>query len=200
MSLSSSFAAIRGASKHARSLSAARRFHSPFVQRANSPLTSPQSVASSAMNEKQDHHSPDPTLSAGGTRTYVVSQPDPADAPYEVPSGAYPTSAPYENFTPTEAPGAAQRASTSPSFAHPALTKRVPQNESGVMESAAVRHGEAPGEMHQRGGSFGGAGLVDKQGTKPGEGELADRNPPPLHETAEKFSKLGVDNAWRERK
>ncbi|OCH94400.1 hypothetical protein OBBRIDRAFT_142966 [Obba rivulosa] len=185
MSLSTSFSALRAASKHARSLSGMRRFHSPFAQFADSPLTAPPSPTSSAMNQKQDHHSPDPKLSAGGTRTYVVSQPDPADAPYEVPSGAYPTSAPYENYPPTEPPRGGQP---------------VPQNESGVMESSAVRHSEAPGEMHRRGGSYGGTGMMDPKSTTPGQGELADRNPPPLHETAEKFSKLGVDNAWKERR
>ncbi|KAH9949959.1 hypothetical protein B0H21DRAFT_725515 [Amylocystis lapponica] len=201
---------LRSLSKHTRALShtvptkpsTARAFHSPFVS-LSSPLTTPPPPTShvSPLYEKQLDHSPDPQVSSAGTRTYVVSEPDPANTPYAVPSGAYPTSAPYQHYAATELPATegAQYASTSPGLAHP-ITSRAPQNESGVKESSAVRHSNAPGEMHERGGSAGGLGLMDKAGTRAGSGSLAERNPPPLFEYAEKFAKAGVDNAWKERK
>ncbi|KAI9000598.1 hypothetical protein BD414DRAFT_472178 [Trametes punicea] len=205
--------ALRALSKHVRTLSNASRsvpstsraFHSPFavLSSSSSPLTNPPAPGSlaGASYEKQADHSPDPVVGTSGHRTYVVSQPDPANTPYEVPYGAYPTSAPYQNFARTEppAPDGAQWASTAPGLAHP-ITQNVPRNESGVGESAAIRHREAPGEMHARGGSYGGQGLADPSGTQKGDGELPDRNPPPLFEHAERFSKAGVDNAWKERK
>ncbi|KAI0925996.1 hypothetical protein AcV5_008579 [Taiwanofungus camphoratus] len=205
--------AIRSLSRHARSLSRTlptkpsnvRAFHSPFVSLSNSPLTQRQPPAPASnvgpLYEKQLDHSPDIKVSSAGTRTYVVSEPDPSNTPYEVPSGAYPTSAPYYSYAATEAPmpEGANYASTSASLAHP-ITNAAPQNESGIKESSAVRHSEAPGEMHQRGGSFGGLGMMDPASTKNGEGRLADRNPPPIQEIAEKYSKLGVDNAWKARK
>ncbi|TFY67684.1 hypothetical protein EVJ58_g1440 [Rhodofomes roseus] len=145
---------------------------------------------------------PTPRMSHAGTQTYVVSEPDPADTPYEVPSGAYPTSAPYHNFAQTGAPETAhgaQRSSTSASTAHPTLTRAVPQSDAGVMESAAVRHGEAPGQM--RAGSEGGLGLMDASKTTGGEGSLAERNPAPdTPAVAERWSKMGNDNAWKDRK
>ena len=211
--------ALRTLSKHTRSLSAssrvalpsarqsqARSFHSPFamLSKRESPLTVPPASTSSAggLYEKNIQYDSEPFTSGAGHRTYVVSTPDPANTPYEVPSGAYPTSAPYQNYTRTEAPApsGAQFASTSTGFAHP-LTNKVPRNESGVGESASVRYREAQGELHARGGSYGGKGLADPAGTQKGpEGELPDVNPPPLFEHAERFSKAGVDNAWKERK
>ncbi|KAH9838593.1 uncharacterized protein C8Q71DRAFT_705178 [Rhodofomes roseus] len=204
--------AFRALSKHTRSLSRtiparpapARAFHSPFKVLANSPLTSPPAPGStvSPIYEKQQDSSPDPRMSHAGTQTYVVSEPDPADTPYEVPSGAYPTSAPYHNFAQTGAPETAhgaQRSSTSASTAHPTLTRAVPQSDAGVMESAAVRHGEAPGQM--RAGSEGGLGLMDASKTTGGEGSLAERNPAPdTPAVAERWSKMGNDNAWKDRK
>ncbi|OBZ72578.1 hypothetical protein A0H81_07788 [Grifola frondosa] len=209
-----SASALRALSKHSRSLSrttaaatprTVRAFHSPFiVLQSESPITAPPTVHTAGpLYEKQLDHSPEPIVSATGARTYVVSEPDPSNTPYEVPSGAFPTSAPYQTYTPTNAPvpPGARFASTSNAFAHP-LSRAAPQNKSGVMESSAVRYGEAPGEMGARGGGHGGIGLMDAWSTTNGEGELelADRNPPPLGENAEKFSKLGVDNAWKERK
>ncbi|KAI0368671.1 hypothetical protein BV20DRAFT_969063 [Pilatotrama ljubarskyi] len=205
--------ALRALSKHARALSNASRsvpstsraFHSPFavLSTSQSPLTTPPAASSSVSSvyEKQADHSPDPFSGSAGHRTYVVSEPDPAHTPYEVPSGAYPTSAPYQNYTRTESPvpEGAQYASTAPGLAHP-ITQKVPRNEAGVGESAALRHREAPGEMHARGGSYGGQGLPDASSTQKGQGELPDSNPPPLFEHAEKFSKAGVDHAWKERK
>lgn len=211
---------LRNLSKHSRSLSAASRsplisapapratraFHSPFAVLASSesPLTRAPSPTSTArgLYEKNIEHPSEPFTSGAGHRTYVVSSPDPANTPYEVPSGAYPTSAPYENYTRTEAPVPpnAQYASTAPGLAHP-ITGKVPRNDAGVGESAAIRYREAPGEMHARGGSYGGQGVVDAAGTRQGpDGELPDVNASPLHENAPRFSQGGVDNAWKERK
>ncbi|KAG9315291.1 hypothetical protein JVU11DRAFT_4430 [Chiua virens] len=101
----------------------ARAFHSPFVVlNASTRLTSPASTPTS-MYEKQDDTSTEPHLSSSGTRTYVVSEPDPSNTPYEVPSGAYPTSSPYVNYGPTS------------------------------KENATVRNAEVPGEVNRRGGS-----------------------------------------------
>jgi len=177
--MSSSFRIL---SKHSRSLSQKlspaaafpqRSFHSPFVvlNSASSPLTSSPSPSSTAsLYEKQTDHSPEPRISSSGTRTYVVSEPDPSHAPYEVPSGAYPTSAPYVNFRSTTAPDVhgAVNSSTSADTAHPRTTNTVPHNDSGIGESAAVRHAEAPGSMGQRGGSRGGLGLMEEATTKQG--------------------------------
>ena len=201
--------AIRTLSKHARSLShsviipkqaGTRAFHSPFAALSTPMVHSQPQTHTSPLYEKQLDHSPEPSLSSNGSQTYVVSEPDPSQTPYEVPYGAYPTSAPYTNFAATEKPSSEGKrySSTSSSFAHP-LTRLAPQNESGVGESSAVRNAEAPGEMHTRGGSNGGLGLMDREGSKLENG-LADRNPPPLHETAEKFSKAGLDGAWKLRK
>ena len=136
---------LRAVSKHARSLSAASRtaapnaprattraFHSPFavLSSQQSPLTAPPPSSSVARGiyEKNIEYPAEPFVSGFGTRTYVVSQPDPANTPYEVPSGAYPTSAPYQPYARTEAPTPpnARFASTSTGFAHP-LADRVPR-------------------------------------------------------------------------
>jgi len=50
------------------------------------------------------------------------------------------------------------------------------------------------------GGSFGGVAMMDWNGFTPGEGELAERNPPPDGDAAEAYSKAGVDEAWKLRK
>ncbi|KAJ3716077.1 hypothetical protein C8R42DRAFT_679484 [Lentinula raphanica] len=192
----------RAWSKPLRSVSAVRSFHSPFAV-LGTTHSSPPSIASTVNTyEKQVDFSPEPLPSTGGQMTYVVSEPDPANTPYHVPAGAYPTSLPYVNFTPTEAPNQeGQMSSTSTAYAHPVLTKAVPTNESGVGESSAVRHATAPGSMGQRGGSHGGVGLADAQSTKAGQGSLGDRNPPPIEkEVVEKFSRMGVKDAWKARK
>ncbi|TFK40134.1 hypothetical protein BDQ12DRAFT_680402 [Crucibulum laeve] len=183
----------------------ARSFHSPFVVLGNSPLTAPPSASSnvSSVYEKYNEHYNEPFISSSGTRTYVVSEPDASTRHYQVPAGAYPTSAPYVNFTATEAPDfeGAQTSSTSSSiFAHQFTTRAARQHRGGVGESSAVRHQSAPGEMGARGGGYGGLGIMDKNGTTAGIGELGARNPPPDGAAAESFSKAGVDNAWKLRK
>ncbi|KAG8213039.1 hypothetical protein J3R82DRAFT_11431 [Butyriboletus roseoflavus] len=106
-----------------------RAFHSPFV--ASPRRTTPSSSTPASIYEKQHDSSPEPHLSSSGTRTYVVSEPDPSNTPYEVPSGAYPTSAPYLNLG----------ASTS--------TPRAG-------ESAAIKNTGVPAESDRRAGSHGG--------------------------------------------
>lgn len=210
--------ALRSLSKHSRTLSRSiaaantapsRAFHSPFAVLSSaqpSHAPPPPSQPTSALYEKQAEHTTNPTLSYAGTRTYVVSEPDPrAPSHYGVPHGAYPTTAPYVSYAPTEAPTTGPRSAASPDLAHPVTTRAAPQNPTGandaagIQESAAVRFREAPGATAA--GSDGGLGLMDKATRKPGEGELASRNPQPDDPAvAEKFSKLGVDNAWKERK
>ncbi len=72
------------------------------------------------------------------------------------------------------------------------------QHSGGVGSSAAVRFSSAPGQMSE--GSNGGLGLMDKEGTQKGTGELADRNPQPDSSVAAEYSKLGLDKAWKVRK
>ncbi|KAI0058801.1 hypothetical protein BV25DRAFT_1909047 [Artomyces pyxidatus] len=196
--------ALRIATKHTRTLSQilrsapahTRSFYSPFAVLAEkSPLTNPPASASTVSStgpsqEVYEHEHRSGTV-------YVVSEPDPSDRPYAVPAGAYPTSAPYVNFMSTEAPTAHVSSSTSSSVAHPTLTRRAPQNEAGVGESAAVRYRSAPGEMGGRGGGDGGLGLMDEATTRPGEGELASRNPPPIQDVGEDIAKLGIRDAWK---
>lgn len=88
------------------SRSATRSFHSPYVVLRDSRVPTATPLASSAvssMNEKQHDHSAEPFLTHSGTRTYVVSEPDAASKHYQVPSGAYPTTAPYVSSAASEA-------------------------------------------------------------------------------------------------
>ncbi|KAG1821772.1 uncharacterized protein BJ212DRAFT_1445250 [Suillus subaureus] len=202
---------LRVSSKHARSLSQpsktrivvlGRLFHSPFVV-LNSP-SSPASNAlpvSASLYEKQHDHSPEPQISSAGMRTYVVSEPDPANTPYAVPSGAYPTTAPYADFKLTDAPNPeGKHSASSTNVPYPHTTRAIPRNADGVGESASVRYGDAPGEMGRRGGSHRGLGLMDESGTHKGAAELPDRNPSPDSDVTLRWSKLGVENARKERK
>ncbi|KAI6099621.1 hypothetical protein F5141DRAFT_386957 [Pisolithus sp. B1] len=164
---------------HHRQPSSLRAFHSPFVVlKATSPLTSspapsatvsPVSAPLSSYEKQVDHYTSEPHVSSSGTRTYVVSEPDPSNTAYEVPYGAYPTSAPYVNYPLADAPPnfEGKHSSTSTTQPHPYTTSvhAVPQNKHGVGESAAVRNAEAPGDMGRRGGSYGGLGLMDEKTT-----------------------------------
>jgi len=95
----------------------------------------------------------------------------------------------------------AQYSSTSADLlAHGFTTRAARHHTGGVGESSALRYKSAPGEMGAKGGGYGGAGLVDAAGTQEGTGTLGDRNPPPDGNVAEKFSKAGVDGAWKLRK
>lgn len=186
-----------------------RAIHSAFTAQSSRTRASPlNNTPSSTPREIVYEHESTTTTevhtepATTGSRTYVVSEPHPADKRYGVPSGAYPTSAPYQNFPSTSAPEEVTHSSTSSSPAHPATTSAgaIPHNESGVGESSAVRHGSAPGEMGKRGGGRGGLRMMDTAGTK-GENNLGERNPPPAFgEQTEKFAKAGVDEAWKLRK
>jgi hypothetical protein len=149
---------LRVFSKHARSLpqpsksrivTLGRLFHSPFVV-LNSPLSPASSAPSASLYEKQHDHSPEPQISSSGTRTYVVSEPDPANTPYAVPSGAYPTTAPYVNFKPTDAPSPEGKHSSNSASLN--MARAVPRNADGVGENASVRYGGGSGGMGPRGG------------------------------------------------
>ncbi|EAU85411.2 hypothetical protein CC1G_07105 [Coprinopsis cinerea okayama7 len=192
-------------SRSASAVGAVRAFHSPFTVLDNSPLTSPPSSSSNAnipnTSHYEKHYDTDhgSFASLNGYRTYVVSQPDTGSKYYQVPAGAYPTSAPYVQFTATEAPQYSMNDISSTAaelLAHP-ITRSAPQNPSGVGASSAIREGVAPGAMGKMGGSHGGLGMMDKAGTTPGK--LADRNPQPDGPAAAKFSKAGVGSAWKMR-
>jgi len=114
-------------------------------------------------------------MTSSGRRTYVVSEPDASFKHYAVPAGAYPTSSPYVPFAATEAPSYAQEDVSSTAadlLAHP-FTTRAAAAES------------VPGAMGKRGGSY--------------PARLAERNGQPDGPVAEKFSKGGVQNAWKMR-
>ncbi|KAI5985903.1 hypothetical protein EDC04DRAFT_3098184 [Pisolithus marmoratus] len=127
------------------------------------------SASLSSYEKEVDDNASEPHVSSAGTRTYVVSEPDPSNTAYEVPYGAYPTSAPYVNYLLAGAPPnlEGKYSSTSTTQPHPYTTSAhtVPQNKYGIGESAAMRNAEAPGEMGRRGGSYGGLGLMDEKTT-----------------------------------
>jgi len=85
-----------------------RAFHSPFAVLGNSPLTStssgPKEPTNAFMAQYEKHYEHPSESSTPGYRTYVVSEPDASSRHFRVPAGAYPTSAPYVNFTSTNAP------------------------------------------------------------------------------------------------
>ncbi|GLB40469.1 hypothetical protein LshimejAT787_0803400 [Lyophyllum shimeji] len=81
-----------------------RAFHSPFAALGDSPLTSTSHPTPATVYEKQTDFSSEPVALHGGSRTYVVSQPDVSSKYYEVPSGAYPTSSPYINYAAADPP------------------------------------------------------------------------------------------------
>lgn len=153
----------------------ARSFHSPFALLGESPLTTPSSShynAQASHYEKQYDYGHEPFVSSSGHRTYVVSQPDANYSHYQVPAGAYPTSSPYIGFNPTEAPeySRADVSSTAADIlAHPFTSRAA-----------------APGN----------ASLRTRGSVKP---RLGDRNPQPDGPASEKFSKAGVQNAWKMR-
>ncbi|KAF9791011.1 hypothetical protein BJ322DRAFT_1039159 [Thelephora terrestris] len=128
--------------------------------------------------EKGQETSPEPITTYSGTRSYVVNEPDPADSKYEIPTGAYHSTAPYEKLTEVKYERyEGERSSSSSEVAHPVTTKRVPRHEGGVGESAAVRFASSPGEMGDRGGGDGGLGLMDKEGTTEGVDWVLETDP-----------------------
>lgn len=112
-----------------------RAFHSPFVAlKAVTPLTS--SPATSPVNdkpqmyEKQADLTSEPHTTSSGTRTYVVSEPDPLKKAYEVPYGAYSTTAPYANVASTENPKNPEGRQGPKTLSHPypASGRAAPRN------------------------------------------------------------------------
>jgi hypothetical protein len=154
------------------------------VVEGEAPLFNPPSDPHklSAGYEKEHDNSSEPITTFSGTRSYVVNEPDPTDSKYEIPTGAYHSTAPYEKLKEVEYEvhgGEMNEGSSSSSeFAHPVTTKRVPRHEGGVGESAAVRAASSPGEMGERGGGDGGLGLMDKEGTKEGVDWVLESGPP----------------------
>ena len=150
-----------------------RAFHSPFAVLGTSPLTTPHapspqqdsSTISEQYEKQYDHAHHEPTTTHG-YRTYVVSEPDSSYKHYQVPAGAYPTSAPYINFGATAAPdtaGAEYSSTGGELLAHGFTTRAARHHSGGVGDSAAVRFKEAPGEMGARGGSYGGIGMMTRR-------------------------------------
>jgi hypothetical protein len=79
----------------------ARSFHSPFVVLNAVPRKhNSSSMSLQVAYEKQMEHSSEPQTSFGGKRTYVVSEPDLANNPYDVPSGMHPIDTPYAHLNP----------------------------------------------------------------------------------------------------
>ena len=95
--------------------------------------------------EKELETSSEPITTFSGTRSYVVNEPDPEDAKYQIPTGAYHSTAPYEKPQGVRYGELREKegSSTSSELAHPVTTGRVPRREAG-------------------------AGLMEKEGTKEG--------------------------------
>ena len=120
---------MRSIGKHANALSRGvnssttiRSFHSPFTVLGNSPVTSPPPTSKVPPIDDQNW---DPSFSSNHVlRTYVVSH-DPSHTFYSVPSGAYPTSAPYVHFNATEPANVhgAQASSITTTLAHTKTTR-----------------------------------------------------------------------------
>ena len=111
--------------------------------------------------EKEVETSSEPITTFSGTRSYVVNEPDPADSKYQIPTGAYHSTAPYERSKEVKYEGyegergVKERSSSSSEAAHPVTTKRVPRHEGGVGD----------GELH-------------KEGTKEGVDWVLENRPP----------------------
>jgi len=130
--------------------------------------------------EKELETSSEPFTTHSGTRSYVVNEPDPADSKYEIPTGAYHSTASFEKSEEVKYEGGVgEGSSTSSETAHPVTTKRVPRLEKGVGASAGVGSGSSPGEIRQKGGGDGGSELMDKEGTKEGVDWVLESEPPP---------------------
>ena len=137
--------------------------------------------------EKDLETSSEPFTTHSGTRSYVVNEPDPADSKYEIPTGAYHSTASFEKLDEVKYEGyggergVREGSSTSSDVAHPVTTKRVLARAGGVGGaggSAGVGSGALPGETRQRRGGDGGSGVMDKEGTKEGVDWVLESEPP----------------------
>jgi len=131
--------------------------------------------------EKELETSSEPFTTYSGTRSYVVNEPDPADSKYEIPTGAYHSTAPYEKLEEGHGGevGVRDESSTSSEAAHPVTTKRAPRQKGGVGEGAGVGSGGSPGEAGKKGGGGGVSGLMDKEGTQEGVDWVLENKPGP---------------------
>lgn len=91
--------------------------------------------------EKEPETSPEPFTTHSGARSYVVNEPDPADSKYEIPTGAYHSTAPYEKSKEAKYEGVKEGSSTSSEAAHPVTTKQVPRHEGGLMDKEGTKEG-----------------------------------------------------------
>jgi len=175
----------------------ARRTHLPRLISNARALHPVRGIGSQGGYQKAVDSTPEPVTSHSGSQTYVVSEPDPQDKPYKVPSGAYASTSPYETQKPAEAPNAGATSSSSNSPPHPKTTASATHNASGVGSSSAVRYRSAPGEMKD--GSDGGLGLMDQSGETKNRDQdgLAKRNMGP---EGEEEGKMGIGEAWKRRK
>ena len=95
--------------------------------------------------EKELETSSEPFTTHSGTRSYVVNEPDPADSKYEIPTGAYHSTASYEKVEEVRyegfggEKGVREGSSTSSEVAHPVTTKMdkegTKEGVDGVLES-----------------------------------------------------------------
>ena len=106
-----------------------RGFHSPFavLRAAGTPLTSSPTSSSTTSPiddapptyEKQADSTSEPHITSSGAKTYVVSEPDPSNKAYEIPYGAYSTTAPYANMTSKDTPKNPERNQGTKTLSHP---------------------------------------------------------------------------------
>ncbi|KAH6913145.1 hypothetical protein BKA70DRAFT_1261989 [Coprinopsis sp. MPI-PUGE-AT-0042] len=72
-----------------------RAFHSPFAALDSHHNNTLKSSAPADPNHYEKNYESSHFVAHGGQRTYVVSEPNVTSKHYQVPMGAYPTSAPY---------------------------------------------------------------------------------------------------------
>jgi len=173
----------------------ARRTTAPRLLAGTKIVRPIRGIGSQGGYEKAVEPTPEPVTSHSGSQTYVVSEPDPQDKRYKVPSGAYASTSPYESQKPAESPNAGPSSSSSTSPAHPKTTASAPHNESGIGSSSAVRFRSAHGEMQD--GSDGGLGLMDGKTKNLKQDGLEERNMGPK---GEEEGKMGLKEAWKHRK
>ena len=97
--------------------------------------------------EKELETSSEPFTTHSGTRSYVVNEPDPADSKYEIPTGAYHSTASYQKLEEVKYEGyggergVKERSSSSSELAHPVTTKRVRDGGLGSMDKEGTKEG-----------------------------------------------------------